>query len=324
MKLSIYLGSRCNLNCKYCHRIPDTTEKSVVSNKLINYIKEVYKFKGEKLTLRFMGGEPTLYFDNIKQIVDIAPNATFTICTNGKELYKYIDYFREYKFNLCISYDGNEEYDLRGYDPFTDLIDYPFVSVSTTIYHGNTDLKKIMKNLNKKELIVGKPLSLFPHIMHNTGDSNKQFALTRKDAIEYVSQFKEMVSSYMRDYFKFGLINRRYHSMFVQLYRQYNFGFNKGETYCVNHNSKKCDINGNFYDCLYIRDDILPETDYTEKQYELLKTRFPNCLNCNVYTMCGGACIKSKEHDIECMIYKSLYTWFKAEFERWKSEYGYN
>ena len=41
MKLSIYLGSKCNLNCKYCHRIADTTETPVVSDKLINYIKSI-------------------------------------------------------------------------------------------------------------------------------------------------------------------------------------------------------------------------------------------------------------------------------------------
>ena len=319
MKLSIYLGSKCNLNCKYCHRIADTTETPVVSDKLINYIKSI---SNDKLTIRFMGGEPTLYFDNIKQIVDISPNAKYSICTNGKDLYKYIDYFREYKFRLCISYDANDDCNLRKYDPFTSLINYPFISVSTTIYHGNTDLKKIIRKLNKKELIVSRRLTLFPHIVHNTGEANSKYALTREDAIQYISQFKEMVSSFMRDYFKYGLINIRYQSMFIQLYRQYKFGYNKGETYCVNHNSRKCDINGNFYDCLYIRDDILPETDYAKQQYEILKTRFPNCLNCDVYSMCGGACIKSKEHDIECLIYKSLYTWFKAEFERWRSIYG--
>lgn len=321
MRLSIYLGSRCNMNCKYCHRVPDTTEKSVVSDKLITHIKNLYK-TNDKLVIRFMGGEPTLYFDNIKQIVDIAPNAIFNICTNGKELYKYIDYFRDHKFNLCISYDGNDEYDLRGYDPFTNLINYPYIQTSTTIYHGNTDLKKIIKNLNKKELIVGRRLSFFPHIIHYTNDMNKKYALTKEDAISYISQFKELVSNYMSDYFKYGLVNIRLQGMFTQLYRQYKFGFNKGETYCVNYNSEKCDINGNFYDCLYIRDDALPESNYIEKQYELLESKFPNCLNCEVYSMCGGACIKSKEHDIECLIYKSLYSWFKVEFEKWRSNYG--
>lgn len=319
MKLSIYLGSKCNLNCKYCHRIADTTEKSVVSDKLINYIKSI---SNDKLTIRFMGGEPTLYFDSIKQIVDLTPKAKFSICTNGKDLYKYIDYFREHKFNLCISYDANDECNLRGYDPFTSLINYPFISVSTTIYHGNTDLKKIIKKLNKKELIIGKRLTLFPHIIHNTGEYNKQYALTKEDAISYITQFKEIVTSYMNDYFKYGIINIRYRAMFYQLFQRYNFKFKQGESYCVGYDSVKCDLNGNFYDCLYIRDDKLSETNYVEAQYELIKSRFPNCLKCSVYDMCGGACIKSKDHGIECLIYNSLYTWFKIEYEKWRSIYG--
>ena len=319
MRLSIFLGSKCNLNCKYCHREADTTEKPVVSAKLINYIKSIYD---DNLSIRFMGGEPTLYFNIIKQIVELVPKAKFAICTNGKDLYKYIDYFREHNFRLCISYDGNEDNDLRGYDPFTDLIDYPFIQVSTTIYHGNTDLKKILKNFNKKELIVGRPLHLFPHIMHTTNASNNKLALTREDAILYINQFKTAVSIFMREYFKYGMVNMRYQSMFIQLYERYKSQFNDGETYCISYNSQKCDLNGNFYDCLYIRDDVLPEEDYIAIQYNILKSRFPKCMKCEVYSMCGGACIKSKEHDIECLIYHSLYTWFKAEYERWRSKYG--
>ena len=84
MKLSIYLGSKCNLNCKYCHRIADTTETPVVSDKLINYIKSI---SNDKLTIKFMGGEPTLYFDNIKQ----NQAQTKTIPLIGYDMLKKLD-----------------------------------------------------------------------------------------------------------------------------------------------------------------------------------------------------------------------------------------
>ena len=53
--LSIYLGSKCNMNCAYCHRESSESETGV-SDKLLNYIKERKIYR-----IAFFGGEPTLY-----------------------------------------------------------------------------------------------------------------------------------------------------------------------------------------------------------------------------------------------------------------------
>ena len=310
-QLTIYLGSCCNLHCAYCHRTADEKEP-VIADRLLRYIAD----NQEDITVKFMGGEPTLYMEEIERVTKAAPKARYAICTNGVNLERYIDFFREYDFLLCISYDGRKD-SLRGFDPFTKLIDYPRLAVSTTIYHGNTDLRAILRNFAEKERIIGRPISFFPHIAHDTGVLGR-YALTEEDAASYVAQYKEMVGDYMEERFKYGVRNFRYEGMFNALLRRYEQPFSFGETYCVNQRLMKCDTSGRYFTCLYSRDEELGEGTWQEEQREILRSKFPGCEDCVVYSMCGGACIKSKAHDIECRIYKSLYGWFKREYPKWR------
>ena len=310
--VTIYLGSRCNLNCAYCHRVPDEKEP-VISDELLDYIRN----KGANIAVKFIGGEPTLYMRQIRKVTNIAPLARYSVVTNGVGLSRYLDFFRRYRFLVCISYDGRKE-SLRGFDPFTALVNYPWIAVSTTIYHGNTDLHAIIRNFAEKERIIGRRLSFFPHIMHVTDERNRKYALTKEDADSYVSQYKEMVGRYLEDRYRYGVVNIRYEGMFQALLKRYEHPFSFGETYCVNRDVKKCDAEGRLFSCLYIRNEELGQDNWQETQQGILQRNFPRCQSCDVYDMCGGACIKSRMHDIECRIYRNLYSWFKEEYPKWK------
>ena len=104
--------------------------------------------------------------------------------------------------------------------------------------------------------------------------------------------------------------------------RDYSHGnsqsnFKYGETYCVNKDLMKFNAQGKCFSCLYIRDDELSE-DWQAEQQIILESLYPECKSCPVYFMCGGGCIKSKSHDIECYLNKKLFSWFKAEYEKWR------
>jgi sulfatase maturation enzyme AslB (radical SAM superfamily) len=43
-------------------------------------------------------------------------------------------------------------------------------------------------------------------------------------------------------------------------------------------------------------------------QKKLLSSK---CRGCPVYDYCGGACIKSIQHDRECYFYRRLFGWWK-------------
>jgi len=299
--LTIYLGSKCNLNCKYCHREKDSIENGISDN-LLNYIK-----KNDIKHISFIGGEPTLYMNDIQRVVEANPMADFKITTNGVGIKKYLPYFLSHKFLVCVSFDGNNE--LRGYDPFQEVIDYPYIAVSCTLYHGNTNFNDIIKKFAEKEKIVGKHLSFFPHIMHYTSDSNKQYRLTDDDFDSIVEQYKKYVTKYVLDYIRYGVENVRYKGLFTQLKSQYEAKYHFGETYCVNHYRQKCNSEGELFSCLYIRNQKPDDIS------EHIKVNFPECSSCYVYDMCGGACIKSLEHEKECRYYFKLYSWFKKFYE---------
>ena len=159
MQVTIYMGSKCNLNCGYCHREADEFEPKI-SEKLIARLKRY-----DNLTVKFMGGEPTLYMGEIQKVVTALPYAKFAICTNGVDLDAFLPFFRKHDFLVCISFDGGTNAE-RGFDPFTKVIDYPKLAVSTTLHHGHTDLKAILKSFAAKERIIGRYLSFFPHFAH--------------------------------------------------------------------------------------------------------------------------------------------------------------
>lgn len=302
MQYTVYLGSKCNLNCAYCHK--EAGKESGISDEFIA------RLKAEGATdIRFMGGEPTLYMDEIRKVVGNFPDVQFAITTNGVLFDKYIDYFREHNFLVCISYDGTDK-DLRGFDPFTKLIDYPKIAVSCTLYHGNCDFREIMRNFAKKEEIIGRKLSFFPHIAHSTYDGNDEYSLNIDELVSVIRQYKEAIVRFTDD-LRMGVTNLRWKPIVIQLLKRLKAGYEFGETYCVHKNLKKVDTSGRFYSCHYIRDEELPKGEELESMAGIIRKKFPKCESCPVYDMCGAACIKSKRHELECFFYHRLFTWFR-------------
>ena len=308
VQITLYLGSQCNLHCAYCHREASDGEGGI-SEEFLAKLK-----RNPPRAIKFMGGEPLLYMKEIRKVVEAVPQAKFAVSTNGIGIEKHLDYFREHYFQICISYDGAER-DLRGYDPFTDLLDYPDLAVSTTLYHGNTDLGAIMAKFREKEKVIGRNLSFFPHLMHVTNETNRKYALTREDYDSILEQYKKYVGLYLSRFRRFGIRDKRYEGLYQTLERRREVQYIYGETYCSNRTIQKVDAQGRQYPCLYIRRHELSD-NWLKDQQDLLDALSPECRKCSVYSMCGGACIISQEHDLECRFYKALYTWFQKEVKR--------
>lgn len=307
-QITLYLGSQCNLHCAYCHREASDGEGEIAES----FLEELKR--NPPGAIKFMGGEPLLYMKEIRKVVAAVPKAKFAVSTNGIGIEKHMEYFREHRFQICISYDGAEK-DLRGYDPFTALWDYPDLAVSTTLYHGNTDLGAIMDRFREKEKVIGRPLSFFPHLMHVTSEANRPYALTQEDYASILEQYKKYAGLYLSRLRKFSIRDKRYEGLYQTLERRWEVQYMYGETYCSNRTIRKVDAKGQAYPCLYIRKEKLG-TDWLKEQQTLLDSINPGCRQCSVYDMCGGACIVSQEHAQECRFYKALYTWFQKEVNR--------
>lgn len=297
-KITIYLGSKCNLNCAYCHREPDKNEHGITDDLL----KLIYDYQPQEI--RFLGGEPTLYMDDIKKIVAHYPRAKFAVTTNGVLLAQYIDYFREHNFRVTVSFDGGAE-NLRGFEPLQQTVDYPDFSISTTLTHDNTNFDAILRKFTAAEKRIGRLMMFFPHIAHHTNAANAQYALTKEDVKNLLENYRRAIYSFWDTYSRYGVINLRYKAIFSQLWLAYNADYDFGETYCANKHSLKVNANGEMFNCSYIRS-LSPD-----KNALMLLEKFPDCAHCDVYPMCGGACVQSKSHELECLYYKQLYTMFR-------------
>lgn len=297
--ITIYLGSKCNLNCAYCHREKDENEQGITNNLLELLDKEKPK------EIHFFGGEPTLYMKDIEKVVDYTKNYTkyYTVTTNGVLLDKYIEYFKEHNFKIVVSFDGSEE-DLRGFNPLHKVGNYPKVCVSTTLFHGNTDFKKIISKFCEFEKQNDRLFMFYPHIAHHTNDKNKQYSLTKEDVDIVLAEYKKAIEKFWRDFEQFGVINLRYRPIFAQLLMSLKNDYKIGETYCINKHCLKVNANGDKFNCLYVRN------IHADKNKQYIKDKFPACVKCKYYHMCGGACVHSMSHDIECKFYYGLYDYF--------------
>lgn len=117
---TICLTHNCNLDCVYCYQQHDTNMRMNFSTakKCIDWIFDNIPNDMEGVEIGFIGGEPLLEFDLIKQIVEytcskaIHKNYIFYATTNGTVLTQEMkDWFIKHKncFVLGLSLDGTPD-----------------------------------------------------------------------------------------------------------------------------------------------------------------------------------------------------------------------
>ena len=121
--MCLHIAHDCNLRCKYC--FASTGEyggkralmSPEVGKKAIDYLLK-YSYGRKNLELDFFGGEPTMNFDAVKEVVAYArskeqeygKNFRFTITTNGVLLDDdKIDSINQEMYNCVLSLDGRKE-----------------------------------------------------------------------------------------------------------------------------------------------------------------------------------------------------------------------
>ena len=294
--VSIFLGNKCNMSCPYCHR--DEAETSpTISSKLKDILTKIGKVK-----IFFYGGEPTLYMDVIKEIVEIKPDANYYITTNGKLFGKYKDYFNEHNFFVVFSYDGKDSE--REFDPLTKPIEINRFGVSSTLTRNHCDIKQWARDINDKEDIIKRPIYAYPHHAHTIVYDNERYALDTLQIIQLANDEIKIIKKMVSDYEKFRLVNIRWKSLLSLLVKRIYHTVSGGETRCANHKNIKLDLDGNMYECLYKREPYVgPPT---------------KCSTCNLFKYCGSGCSKELLRERECKYNQLLLGWFVKFYEEHK------
>lgn len=121
----IRLGSKCNYKCTYCaqtlctddddSKIEKSTASEVYADEFIAKFPQWYKGgrdgKGSGTSFMFYGGEPFVYWKNLRKIAIFIktkyPNVRFNITTNGSILDREkVDFLKQYFDVVAMSHDG--------------------------------------------------------------------------------------------------------------------------------------------------------------------------------------------------------------------------
>lgn len=122
----VMLGSGCNFHCRYCLQqdtMKGKTLPTVVNEDVIHFIAETAVDNGNSpLTVQFYGGEPLLYFQQLKKIVGFTSyvkNINYRVITNGSLItQEMVDFFNEHNIGVAVSWDGVGTASVRDFDVF--------------------------------------------------------------------------------------------------------------------------------------------------------------------------------------------------------------
>ena len=135
-RLCIYLGNKCNLNCKYCMRKNvlryDWPDISMPTEKVKRFLGTRSKTNCDALIVT--GGEPLIYFDRVKSVFSsVKPEVHKKIITNGTLLTpEIVAYCNRNNIEVNLSHDGEVTEYTRGVDVLK-----------------NTQLLKLIKEIKK-------------------------------------------------------------------------------------------------------------------------------------------------------------------------------
>lgn len=314
----IMLGQKCNLSCKYCmqHSLIEIIQpQTSINNDILEFItNQADKQVGKPIDIRFYGGEPLLYFKDIKYIVQKLQNINvdFSIITNGKLLSQdIVDFFNLNTFkSVAISWDGTCSNRTRLYDVFEHKkelimqINNLCIDRVLSAYNYLEDFVEILLPYQEEYCnLHHQTFSFTEEEIINFGIGNK--TLTdfdyQKFTFQVQSVIKNIVNALTKENDKRILKDYMYISLFnIYCHRMQDDLSKCKESYCGNGIiTLNLDLEGTLYQCHNnwikigtIYDDY---NTYIAKAKELdnMATKNfvdSNCKDCSVLPLCKGGC----------------------------------
>ncbi len=318
--LVLKLGGQCNLKCKHCHCLNLSFK---FNNDIFNYIDS------ENIKrITFCGGEPLLYWNIIKMVIERYKNTIdYKFVTNGTLLKKeMVDFCNRYNVHVFFSYDGeNESRDNRYTPNWEYLSDLNKKGLAILYSYDNKDISKLLEDVrklvNKYDLhILHNTLSLnFPHTT-NKNDYEKADRELAKEYCKIMCRFIEVeFMNYHYDrlnrenniYKKYPVLS----TLFDRFIRKHNIRGVK----CFNENIVILNIEGKFMLCPYGEQYV--GDIYTGINWNKVESYIPDkCKNCPQWESCMNTCIANIT-DNECYISKVMYKHFYKLMNKYNVTY---
>ena len=307
------LGSNCNLKCKHCHCMPS---HPVFNHDVVNYLID-----NQFTDIYIGGGEPFLYFDLIKDIVNELPDfIKYYTVTNGTVLtQEIVDFCNEYKIEVGFSYDGDDgSRDGVGLIQYNLLNQIQKLTISSVISHDNTDIEQIIKNLRRDARNMGLDKYadvdyLYPAFLHQTTYS-PNIGTTKDDARQYITQIGHSLQFGALDYIQHNETNNLY-VLFYFVRHFCNHPLYQTGCRCCHPNNYAIRIDGKILLCPY-GDKIVGDI-YQGVDWNLVESYIPDrCKTCDLFPICGNTCVANIT-DNECYIFRCLYRHYKKLLKKY-------
>ncbi len=303
-KIYVTLGFECNFDCLYCVQDDGYTRHSAcksapeLSDKLLAYL-DAYPYKDTQLT--FWGGEPLLYFDSMKKLIErYEGKFKFGFVTNGSLLTEEIvKYLESKKVTFALSHDGYATKTTRRVDVLQNhtirdlLLKSPSFSGFAAVYSSeNSSYLKLLSYFQNLGFDKNKPVQV--DMIYNTNDTEEQYHLSNIPSDTYEKALKALLKNFERP---------DVNPIAVQRLKQLGGQMNNPELVCdCNVMCSTCkdmlnlDYEGNVYICHNSTYKIGTVDDSYETIYQgycdYLKQHFtPKCKNCDIKGLCSGACL---------------------------------
>lgn len=330
-KIYLSLGMNCNFNCKYCYQKEDKNKVlysscNTISEEVIKYIKNITKNKDGRTTLIFWGGEPFLYFNTIKDIVNKLKNCNinFSTISNGSLLTEEIVRFcNDNDFSVGISYDGENTHITRNYDILNDTEKINLIKkinklfVVTVFSAYNFDLLKTFKICYEK---VGREIPISVEWLHCDNNTEKSLYTFDKKLV------KEKLHDFLNEIKKDLLNNihsKKIDSIYPFFYQVWNNIDNKIPNCMQMRKCVNVDLIGNITAC-----HPYGKLGTIHDNHELLINKYDNnyniafnyddCKKCKWIKQCKAGCPleppcegKEKMCDIKRMYFETIDAFLK-------------
>ena len=288
--LKLRLGSKCNQNCKFCHS--NRGDEYTFNKKLIPFIKY-----NDIDTVTFSGGEPLMYWDTIKMIINEVPNINFTIVSNGS-------LFNGEILEYCIKYNMTFAVSLNEYTNIDDdtwkLIGKIPRLMTAKLYDGTKTFEELDKYVEKFQVKTGRPIKTYWYNLMHTIKNNSNISYTKEAKEHYISEMKVR----LRDALYSLVINRETKWSCLLGYLR-KFLLSRHTQGCNTYDHMTVSLDGRFMDCSYISEyDISIDDLYN---YKIPRLKKEECYECQLVKRCH-TCYKTLNND-QCEIYNDLYSY---------------
>lgn len=313
----LILGKSCNFNCVYCiqgdsYRV---TDRLKISPEVIDYLNHFHK------RVTFYGGEPMLYFDQIREIlVKTRGSGNFySLMTNGSLIRKsHIEFLNYFDVNLHVSWDGFNSKLSRRRDVMMEnwsvIRTVNKLWIPSVIHSLNypCDMLKAADELDRDYFSLhGYHLNVFLNPIIKRCE-NEIFDVD----YDRIKKDIEAVISCPDTYVKQTLLKYAY-DMYVNWFGSNDYLFKCG--HCI-----ALGIDGTVYQCknsdkVFGRISDLDGWLDWQVAHDLNKN--PDCVSCSVFPFCRGGCrILDRYQDEFCRMEKAFFEplagWAQAKYKQ--------